>query len=250
MLKRSLSVVIALTALSLTSQAQGRRGSDAYDEEREERRMRREERAQEEREDRIAEKEERKMKGIRDAASYGSNFLRIAPLRVLDIGGVGFGLEYERLIGQNKMVGVILPFSVLLEEQYNSWNSIDNNLRYNPYFYFCPGIKIYPFGQRKVTYAVGPSLMMGYGKTDEWTWVSNDPWGNSGYYVEQDRTRFNLGMMVMNYVNFQVTKNFSLGIDAGLGVRYLSHQKIGNNRSYNEGIQPTGQFSMTLGYRF
>jgi hypothetical protein len=249
MFKKTLPVIIALVVLSITTQAQGRRDRDAYYEEREERRIRREERARQEREDRIAEKEERKMRSLKESSNYGSNFIRLAPFRVLDIGGIGFGLEYERLFGHENMLGIVLPFTVMLEEEYNSWNAVDNNIRYNPSFYFNPGLKIYPFGQRKVTYAVGPSLMFGYGKSDEWTWVSSDPWGSTGYYTEVEKSRFNFGMIVMNYVNFQITPSFSLGFDAGLGIRYLSHQKKAGY-TYNNGIEPTGQVSLTLGFRF
>jgi len=248
MLKKKLAIITMALITCTTALAQDTRQDQ--EDARDARKLRREQRAREEREDRIAEKNDRRLNGIKSAVNYGDNFLRLVPLRVLDIGGVGFGAEYERLFGENKMIGVILPFSMLFEETSQNWNpgGSSDNLHYNVYYYFCPGLKIYPFGQRKVTYAVGPSLMAGWGSGKEWRWVNTDPNGN-GYYTEVDKNKLSLGMIVMNYVNFQITKNFCLGIDAGLGIRYYDREKT-DFYTDNEGFSPTGQFSLTLGYRF
>jgi len=247
MLKKKIAIITMMLA-ACTAFAQDTR--ESLEDAREARRLRREQRAREEREDRIAEKNERRLGELRPAVKYGDNFLRIAPLRILDIGGVGIGAEYERLLGENKMIGVVFPVTIVFEETSVNWNFNEPNdgLHYNVYYYFCPGVKIYPFGQRKVTYAVGPSLMAGWGSGKEWKWTNTDPNGN-GYYKEVDKSKLSLGMIVMNYVNFQVTKNFSLGIDAGLGMRYYDREKTGLSTN-NEGFSPTGQFSLTLGFRF
>lgn len=181
------------------------------------------------------------------AMDYGTNFLRLSPIKVLDIGAIGFGIEYEKLFGENKMFGVNLPLTLMLDQEIFDdpvYGYSNDNVEYHPYFYFTPGLKIYPMGQRKVTYAVGPTLMIGYGKSNEWTWVSTQ---TGGYSQSGDRNNWRLGLMVMNYVNFQFVKNFSMGIDAGIGIRYMNHY---NNPNYNDEIQPTGQFSLTFGYRF
>lgn len=248
MLRKKVTIIAMMLVACSAAFAQD--NQEDLEDAREARKLRREQRAREEREDKAAEKSERKFREVRPAVNYGDNFLRLAPLRVLDIGGVGIGAEYERLVGENKMIGIVLPFSVLFEETSLNWNpnNSGDDLHYNVYYYFCPGIKIYPFGQRKVTYAVGPSLMAGWGSGKEWQWINTDPMGN-GYYTEVDKDKLSLGMIVMNYVNFQITKGFSLGIDAGLGIRYYDREKT-DFYTNNDGFSPTGQFSLTLGYRF
>jgi len=181
-------------------------------------------------------------------SSYGSNILRLAPISVTDM-GVGFGLSYEKILGKEQKVGIIFPFALLLEEgyYYDPMNNY-NGKRYNSYFNFQPGVKIYPFGQRKVTYAVGPSLSFTYGGGSEWE-SSWDP----GFSRQIDFTRFRIGMLVNNYVNFQITQSFNLGLEAGLGMAYydMTRRNDGISTStYNEGFNVIGQFAMTIGYRF
>lgn len=183
------------------------------------------------------------------AADYGSNILRIYPITAMDV-GVGFGLSYERIFGAEKMVGLVLPVHLMLEDEgsFDPFFSGGNGDRYNTYVYFTPGLKIYPFGQRKVTYAVGPNLLLGYGGGEQWRYNYNgvSEWTNV--------SKLRIGLMVNNYVNFQIARSFNLGLEAGLGVRYIDREtydspSTGRN-SYSNGINVTGQFSLTLGYRF
>ena len=188
---------------------------------------------------------------------YDANILRIAPLTALDL-GLGFGVSYERLLGSSQMFGLILPVSMILENK-NTFdlpgnNTVNMNSPYNTYVYFTPGLKIYPFGQRKVTYAVGPSLMLGYGGGNEWQ-SRTDLYGTE--YLDAIKvTKWRLGILVNNYVNFQFSKHFNLGLDGGLGLRYLDKvsytgsQYYAGNGDFNNGIDITGQFSLSLGYRF
>ena len=216
-------------------------------------RREREDLAREER----AEKRRLKREGDpeRPRVNYGSNILRLSPITAMDI-GVGFGLSYERIFGQEQMVGLIIPASLILQNKdgYNPLNgSYNNDIRYNTYFYFTPGLKIYPFGQRRVTYAVGPSLMFMYGGGKEWTSEYDMNTGNTTYRESTiSRTRF--GMLINNYVNFQITPSFNLGLELGLGMRYYDKESHTNTfynyGDFNNGFDVTGQFSMTLGYRF
>lgn len=189
--------------------------------------------------DRRQEKEEK-----RALYQQNSNFLRVSPLTALDI-GVGFGASYERILGQEKVIGLILPTYLILEN--NGYSSG----RINSYIYFNPGIKVYPFGQRKVTYAIGPNLMLGYGGGRHDVLDMN-----TGTYLNNGKiTRLRIGMLVNNYVNFNITPSFNLGVEAGLGVRYLDRQTIHNetlntSTTYYNGLEVTGIFSMTLGFRF
>lgn len=203
--------------------------------------------AREEREERKRTRYERSERGHTD---YGANILRLSPITAMDV-GVGFGLSYERILDRQQMIGLILPFHLLLENDGDAFFNGNNGEHDNThaYFYFTPGLKIYPFGQRRVTYAVGPSLMLGYGGGKEWRYDGMN-------YGSVDVEKFRLGMLVNNYVNFQIGPSFNLGLELGLGVRYLDRETTEykfppyNTYTVNNGIEATGQFSMTLGFRF
>ncbi len=181
----------------------------------------------------------------------GANIVRIAPLTAMDI-GYGFGLGYERLFGKNKNIGLILPFSLLLENRSGGPDGRQNNT----YFYFTPGVKIYPFGQRRITYAVGPSLMFGYGENPD----------RYGYFYQNGTTgqddillrKFRMGFMVNNYISFQITKALNIGFEGGIGMRYLDREYFNTESSFwgaervqfRNGFNITGQFSMTMGFKF
>lgn len=210
----------------------------------------RRERAELDREERAEKRRMREERSERHYTNnYGANILRLSPITAMDI-GVGFGLSYERILDRQGMVGLVLPVHLILENDgddfLNGNGDWDNT---HAYVYFTPGLKIYPFGQRKVTYAVGPNLMLGYGGGKEWYY--------DGYYSQRvDVTRLRLGMLVNNYVNFQLGPSFNLGLELGLGVRYLDRETVDyptfpySNTTRNNGIEATGQFSMTLGFRF
>lgn len=198
------------------------------------------------------EKEERrKSRSERVDMNYGTNIIRVSPLTAMDL-GVGFGMSYEKIFGKEQMVGLSLPVYVLLSNQDNYdpfYGGYGNNSNNNTYFYFNPGLKIYPFGQRRVTYAVGPSLMIGAGGGTEWQY-------NSSTMVQEqvDINKLRMGMLVNNYVNFQITRGFTLGVELGLGALYIDRETISrpnmSDQTYNNGINVTGAFSLTLGYRF
>jgi len=185
--------------------------------------------------------------------AYGSNTIRIAPITAMDA-GVGFGLSYERILGKDQMIGLVLPVSMILEnKQHNDLGSMYNTARYNTYVYFTPGLKIYPMGQRRVTYAVGPSLLLAWGGGNQWQYRSD----LTGTYLEDVKmTRLRLGMLVTNYVNFQISRSFNLGLEGALGVRYYDRTSYSGPASYagngefSNGFDITGQFSLSFGYRF
>ncbi len=186
-------------------------------------------------------------------ADAGANVVRIAPLTAMDI-GYGFGLSYERLLGSEQRVGLIFPVSLLLEKRPVP---SDAGKTTNTYFYFTPGVKIYPFGQRRITYAVGPSLMFGYGENaDRFGYYFQ----NNGTTVQEDvlLRKFRLGFIVNNYLSFRVTRALQIGFEGGIGMRYLDRETfnspgayLGSERvQFRNGFNITGQFSMTLGLKF
>lgn len=185
---------------------------------------------------------------------YGSNIVRLAPMTAMDV-GVGFGAGYERLLGEEQRMSIVLPVSVLFEDKSgNNGGTQYEDSRYYAYVYFTPGLKVYPFGQRKVTYALGPNLMIGHGGGSEWQ-SRTDAYGIIHLDAVQTK-RWRLGLLMTNYVNFQFSRHFNLGIEGGLGIRYLDKVSYSGslfyagNGDFNGGVDITGQFSLALGYRF
>ena len=174
---------------------------------------------------------------------YGKNILMLSPFKVLD-SGPGFGVSYERLVGP--YVGIIVPVSFMFSERYLYNSAIGSQSKYFTNVYVSPGVKFYPFGQRKVTYAVGPNVMFGFAKDVKTKYTYN---GTGGQVVTEIPTKnFRLGLLVNNYLNFQITSKINLGINGGLGIRYLDRSRpvVG----YHEGMQITGEFAFNFGFRF
>lgn len=178
---------------------------------------------------------------------YGRNIITISPFKALD-SGPGLGFSYERTLGENQNIGIILPVSFIFHD-FNGYNpTIGSNTNYLTNFYFSPGVKIYPFGQRKVTYAVGPNIMTGFVKDNysEYIYTSG-----GGYNVTRENNRFRMGLMVNNYLNFQITSNINLGINGGLGTRYIDSSSSSSSFFYsNDRMRVIGEFAFNFGFRF
>lgn len=180
----------------------------------------------------------------RSEREYGRNIITLSPFKAID-SGPGIGISYERLVGENQYVGLILPVAFIFHE-YNYNNSgPDFSNTYLTNVYVSPGMKIYPFGQRKVTYAVGPNLMLGFVKDRNSQFVST----GSGYYTTVEKSSFRLGLIVNNYLNFQINQKINLGLHGGLGMRYLDRQ-ASSVGYYNNGMRITGEFAFNFGFRF
>lgn len=177
------------------------------------------------------------------SVTYGNKIIRFAPLKVYDM-GVGLGLSYERHLDPEQKISLILPIDLaFINTYYSNLNAPYLNHKVNSYVYFSPGIKFYPSGQRKVNYAIGANLIIGSGKGLY----------HSGYYDqfqnwiyrEQELKHYRMGMMVNNYLNFNITNKFNIGIELGLGAIYIN--KFENKP--NEGITGTGNVAFTMGFR-
>jgi hypothetical protein len=181
-----------------------------------------------------------------DSEPLGGNMINISPFKALD-SGPGFGVSYEVLLDKKGYFGLLLPLTITIPGTYSYMDVSDTNGSFM--FYVSPGLKIYPFGQRKVTYAVGPSLFFGRGER----------WDNSGTYDPTTGTYINggrsntmtrMGLIVNNYVNFQVTPKFQIGLNGGLGSRFVDREAYSSRISYTRGLQITGEFNFSLGFRF
>jgi hypothetical protein len=178
--------------------------------------------------------------------AFGRNMINFSPFKVLD-SGPGIGVNYERIVGTKRLFGITLPLSVTFPDNYIFSSSSGSPNR--SMFYFSPGLKIYPFGQRKVTYAVGPNLFTSFGKVRNYV-STYDPVRNTYVGEETTRNNFRFGVLVNNYVNFQITPQFQIGLHAGLGSRYIDRETVNVVDYHFNRVQVTGEFNFNLGFRF
>lgn len=177
----------------------------------------------------------------------GRNKVDFSAFKALD-SGPGFGISYERILDKNGYFGLLLPFTLTISDSYYFpiGSETSNN---EEMYYFSPGLKVYPFGQKRVTYAVGPTLYAGAGK--RWhNYTDYNPTTQVYTSREEERERFRMGMIVNNYVNFQITKHFQIGLNAGLGPRYIDREKFQSTTYKTRGMEITGEFNFNLGFRF
>jgi len=193
--------------------------------------------------DRQEREQKRRNRQLQPSVDYGTNILSVSPFAAMDV-GIGVGISYEKILSADQSIGIVFPAYVLFDNfDDNSYYGYENS---GSYFYFAPGLKIYPFGHRKATYSIGPNLFVGGGTSKETTTNWN---GTSQYTYIQEKSIFRLGILVNNYMTFQFTKSFNLGLQGGLGVRYIDRETT-DGYTNSRGIVPTAQFSVTLGYRF
>jgi hypothetical protein len=181
------------------------------------------------------------------------NFVRLYPFAVMDV-GVGVGASYERLFGQKKNFGLVLPGFLILEGNANPTSMTEDSKSYDAYFYFAPGFKFYPKGHKKLTYAFGPSLMFGFCNSTFETPGTNSNGEPISATVKYSRKRF--GILANNYVTLEFGKYFDIGLEGGLGVSYFDRESYNGPEFYpadpynNKGVDITGQFSLSIGYKF
>jgi len=184
-----------------------------------------------------------------------TNTFRLSPISVLDL-GVGFGAGYERLLGTDRNIGIVFPFYFILQNK----NSSDNlyspeSSNYNTYLYFTPGVKFYPYGHKKVTYSLGPSLMIGVSDNRSLQ-VAADPYGSQATMVTVKYRRIRMGALMNNYVTFAISPSLDLGLEGGLGVCYFDKESFTSgsgmypNSASTASMDLTGQFSLSLGFKF
>jgi len=168
-------------------------------------------------------------------SGYGNNLITFTPASIIDR-GIGIGFNYEVLLDDEQKIAFVLPLDIIYADPNN-----DNEI--NIYSYISPGMIFYPAGMRKFNYGIGPNLVLGYGSGSEWQWQPQNQ-----RYV--DYTNFRMGLMVNNYFLINVTRNFSMQLNAGMGLRYINSYSYNNGTSYRQGINVMGQFKFILGYRF
>lgn len=170
---------------------------------------------------------------------YGKNIVSFSPVQMANEGPVGLGLRYERVLDRKNMFSFVLPFALNLHSE-NRYNGVNNEQVIRTFCYFYPGVKVYFTGSnRPVSYGVGPSFSLGFGRKKASDYYSGTP------YREKDV--FKAGVLLNNSLNLQPTKNLYFGVELGLGFNYYNNE---DNVATFDSDDPLVQFNLSFGYRF
>ena len=162
------------------------------------------------------------------------NILSLSPLQISDR-GLGVALSYERYLDRKKgLVSFYMPVSIAFEGS--------GNAEYNAY-YFMPGIKIYPTGNKGVVkYAVGPNITVLSDRLNTSEYIY-DPATGTSHYQYGTADRLALGMIINNSLNINPSDHLHMALEFGIGFSYYSSYK-------NDGTLPFTQLGFQIGYRF
>ena len=153
--------------------------------------------------------------------------------------GVGGGITYDRILDKNGNVELTLPVSIISDAYENNSYEYNNN---KARVYFMPGIKFYPSGVKRNSFALGPSLVYSYYKGND-----NGYYSNRGEYTNQQ-----LGIIMKAYYQMNITPMFNFNVNGGLGILYMNDYKYKSNAAYNfsEGISALANINIGFGIRF
>ena len=181
--------------------------------------------------------------------TYAPNIVRIYPISAFVYGGVGAGLSYERIVTTDGKVGVNIPVFLGLNsnnQSYNSSTGISTSMT-NFSVLVSSGVKFYPGGQRKVTYAIGASVFGAFGNSDYYGYLNNGTGTSVSKMIDASYVR--AGIKIDNYLQFNITPKFNFGLEVGLGPTYVNHFRE-EKETRNEGINALANFGFHLGFRF
>lgn len=179
------------------------------------------------------------------SAGLGKNIIAFQPMSIAinsvmndDEPNVAVGFSYERIFN-NEYISVKLPVNFTITK---------------PGIYLMPVIKLYPKKQGIVKYAVGPQFLISYVED----YVPNYLMVVGGRRYE---TRRQFGFALNNSLNFTISKNLYVGMDASLGLLYYDSfndqaKKNNNNNNYYSGdpydtnLNQSFNFGFSMGCRF
>lgn len=179
--------------------------------------------AQEYRVNRTYENKRTKLK----SAGLGKNIIAFSPVSiamnsVMNDGepNVAVGMSYERIF-DNEYISFRLPVNFTIEK---------------PGIYLMPTIKLYPKKQGIVKYAIGPQFLISYVEDYFHPYL----YGPAPLPVSKLETRRQFGFALNNSLNFTISKNLYVGMDASLGILYYDsfNEKTNNNYNYNNSGSP------------
>lgn len=177
--------------------------------------------------------------------------IAIAPLQFTER-GMGAGLSFEHALDARGMLSLSVPFMVAIHPSYKGRSPYydqyrpDQNGQSTAMYYAMPGVKFYPTGMGKVKYALGPSLLAGYGNEYVHTRLYvYDPLRSTIIMDYKKVERMILGMMLNNSLNIHATPHLYMGAELGLGFTYLD---MAND--VNRGTHAVVQGNFKIGYTF
>lgn len=166
------------------------------------------------------------------------NIIQITPLGHY-FRSIGFGISYERIIKNNPKWSLVFPVGVGLAATVKTLAPGETvwKTHHNLIFEALPGVKFYPNPHKKFTYALGGNLTFAF---------------EDGY----DSNSLMAGLIANNYIQYQMNKGFSLGLNAGLGISHnfrtwwQSSYMDNKQKRYVNTVLPTVNAGINLGYRF
>lgn len=165
----------------------------------------------------------------------GYTFQRnIFAYNIFDVVYNQFAFTYEH-ISKNGKMSFFIPVSIGYSD--NEGAKDFNDLGFTGF-----GINLFPTGQHRVTYYLGPVLQLGVGKEDDY--YEYDPY--HGYESYYESKKFVYGrLMINNGITYAPVPSFKLNASFGLGIRYYDLDD-----SYNSGVASTAYFTISMGYAF
>lgn len=202
----------------------------------------------------------------KDRIAYGRTILSIAYLQATDKSSSdgrnvypGLGLQFEYMLTPKQNISFYFPMTISfcsLTDENNAYPY--DKIHTHSFFYIYPGFKYYPTGSnRKVSYSIGPSIALGFGRKYNVYNPGGDPPVDASTYVYPPTTSsavFKTGVIINNGLNMMPTPHLYIGMELGLGFTFYSNDNINNFElgppgSNNAGA-PLVQFNMKVGYRF
>ncbi len=171
----------------------------------------------------------------KDKIDYGKNIVSFIPFYAVTNNHMGVGASYEYLM--NDYIGIRVPLMADLNR---------------PYFNGGVELKLYPVKNTGVAkYAVAPMVMFGSGKesADDFVW---DPTQNNYIHTTYYNNRTHFGFLINNSLNFTISKNFYIAMDAGIGVNYYDKITYTKQTGLSSNNRTTflAQFQVQTGIRF
>lgn len=161
-----------------------------------------------------------------DEAAFGRNNISIM---LSDVVLKRVSFEYEHIFGDEGNMSINIPFSIAIGEaddvygdQVNWWGGL--------------GMKLYPTGQGKIRYFVGPEVRVISAK-------DNRTYYFDGYNKDVEEEYIHTAFLLNNGFIYEPTENFIFSVNLGVG--FMSRdQKTG------DGVQPMATPSVRMGFRF
>lgn len=153
-----------------------------------------------------------------------------------------FALAYERVLASGK-IGLKIPLLVGLSSG-NSSNSYSIDVRKNTRFGTGLEMNVYPFGQGRFQYYVGPAFQY---RTYQGYFYATNP-GSPPGLQSQNTAMFSLALK--NGAYYQFSRFFIASVDAGLGYRFLREAHNPDYYYIEHRNRQMLTFSLHLGYRF